>query len=77
MPYYMDPLLKRWLRRSPDEPAAKTNLVGLGIVAAVMVFWGVVFHVVTTQIWTLPWRRRGARPDPKGAGDRARRHRAV
>lgn len=54
MPYYVNPLLKRWLRPSPDKPAAKTNLVGLGIVAAVMAFWGVVFYLVTTQIWTLP-----------------------
>ncbi|MGW0700351.1 antibiotic biosynthesis monooxygenase [Streptomyces sp. NPDC002867] len=54
MPYYVNPLLKRWLRPSPDEPAAKTNLVGLGVVAAVTVFWVVVFYVVTTQIWTLP-----------------------
>ncbi|NUJ99680.1 antibiotic biosynthesis monooxygenase [Streptomyces lunaelactis] len=54
MPYYVNRLLKRWLRPSPDEPAAKSNLVGLGIVAAVTVFWGVVFYVVTTQIWTLP-----------------------
>lgn len=54
MPYYVNRLLKRWLRPSPDESAAKTNLVGLGIVAAVTVFWGVVFYLVTTQIWTLP-----------------------
>ncbi|MFE3454946.1 antibiotic biosynthesis monooxygenase [Nonomuraea sp. NPDC059194] len=54
MPYYVNPLLKRWLRPSPDEPVAKTNLVGLGIVAAATVFWGVVFYVVTTQIWTPP-----------------------
>jgi len=54
MPHYVNPLLKRWLRPSPDEPAAKTNLIGLGIVAAMIVFWGVVFYTVTTQIWTLP-----------------------
>ncbi|MFI1335765.1 hypothetical protein ACH4U7_37775 [Streptomyces sp. NPDC020845] len=54
MPYYVNRLLKRWLKPSPDEPAAKTNLVGLGIVAAVNVFWGVVFYLVTTEIWTLP-----------------------
>jgi antibiotic biosynthesis monooxygenase (ABM) superfamily enzyme len=54
MPYYVNRLLKRWLRPSPDEPAAKTNLAGLGTVAAVTVFWVVVFYVVTTQIWTLP-----------------------
>lgn len=54
MPYYVNPLLKRWLRPSPDKPAAKTNLVGLGIVAAVTVFWCVVFYLVTTRLWTLP-----------------------
>ncbi|NWF26379.1 antibiotic biosynthesis monooxygenase [Streptomyces sp. PKU-EA00015] len=54
MPYYVNPLLKRWLRPSPDEPAAKTNFVGLGVVAAVTVFWVVVFYAVTTQFWTLP-----------------------
>lgn len=54
MPYYVNPLLKRWLRPSPDEPAVKTNLVGLGIVAALNLFWVVVFFVVTTKIWTLP-----------------------
>lgn len=54
MPFYVNPLLRRWLRPSPDEPAAKTNRAGLGLVAAVTVFWVVVFYVVTTQIWTLP-----------------------
>ncbi|MGW2331990.1 antibiotic biosynthesis monooxygenase [Streptomyces sp. NPDC001700] len=54
MPYYVNRLLKRWLRPSPDQPKARTNLIGLGIVAAVTVFWAVVFYVVTTQIWTLP-----------------------
>ncbi|WP_327433903.1 antibiotic biosynthesis monooxygenase [Streptomyces sp. NBC_01236] len=54
MPYYVNRLLKRWLRPSPDEPAAKTNLVGLGLVASVTVFWVVLFYLVTTQIWTLP-----------------------
>ncbi|MFJ3305227.1 antibiotic biosynthesis monooxygenase [Streptomyces sp. NPDC086549] len=53
MPYYVNPLLKRWLRPPPDEPAAKTNGIGLGIVAVVMAFWAVVFYVVTTGIWTL------------------------
>ncbi|MFI6493875.1 antibiotic biosynthesis monooxygenase [Streptomyces sp. NPDC050564] len=54
MPYYVNRLLKRWLRPSPDASAAKSNLVGLGIVAAVTVFWAVVFYLVTRQIWTLP-----------------------
>ncbi|MDX2675471.1 antibiotic biosynthesis monooxygenase [Streptomyces sp. NY05-11A] len=54
MPYYVNRLLKRWLRPPPDEPTVRTNLVGLGIVAAVMVFWAVVFYAVTTLVWTLP-----------------------
>jgi len=54
MPYYVNRLLKRWLRPSPEQSAARTNLIGLGVVAAVMVFWAAVFYVVTTQIWTLP-----------------------
>ncbi|MGW1781375.1 antibiotic biosynthesis monooxygenase [Streptomyces sp. NPDC002143] len=54
MPHYVNRLLGRWLRPPPDEPAARTNLVGLGVVAALMAFWVVVFYVVTTQIWTLP-----------------------
>ncbi|MEU9378826.1 antibiotic biosynthesis monooxygenase [Streptomyces sp. NPDC048255] len=54
MPYYVNPLLRRWLRPSPDESRTKTNLIGLGIVAAVTVFWAVLFYLVTTQIWTLP-----------------------
>ncbi|MFI1618840.1 antibiotic biosynthesis monooxygenase [Streptomyces lydicus] len=54
MPYYVNRLLRRWLRPPPDAPRTKTNLAGLGLVAAVMAFWAVVFYVVTTQIWTLP-----------------------
>ncbi|MEU3299142.1 antibiotic biosynthesis monooxygenase [Streptomyces sp. NPDC006678] len=54
MPYYVNPLLKRWLRPSPEEPAARSNRVGLGIVAVAMLFWVAFFFVVTTQIWTLP-----------------------
>ncbi|MEU2156409.1 hypothetical protein ABZ532_15550 [Streptomyces sp. NPDC019396] len=54
MPRYVNPLLRRWLRPSPDEPAAKTNLIGLGIVTALLAFWCVAFWLVTTQIWTLP-----------------------
>lgn len=54
MPHYVNPLLKRWLRPSPDAPATKTNLAGLGIVAAVTVFWVVVFYLVTEVIWKLP-----------------------
>ncbi|MFI0789235.1 antibiotic biosynthesis monooxygenase [Streptomyces lydicus] len=54
MPYYVNRLLRRWLRPPPDAPRTRTNLAGLGLVAAVMAFWAVVFYFVTTQIWTLP-----------------------
>ncbi|MER7463141.1 antibiotic biosynthesis monooxygenase [Streptomyces sp. NPDC097981] len=54
MPFYVNPLLKRWLRPSPDEPPRRTNLIGLGIVTALNLFWVVVFYLMTTQIWHLP-----------------------
>ncbi|MEW1910854.1 antibiotic biosynthesis monooxygenase [Kitasatospora sp. NPDC085895] len=54
MPYYVNRLLKRWLRPKPDEPAARTNRIGLGIVAAATAFWVAVFYLITTQFWTLP-----------------------
>ncbi|MET8956611.1 antibiotic biosynthesis monooxygenase [Streptomyces sp. NPDC004393] len=54
MPYYVNPLLGRWLRPPPNEPAARTNLRGLGLVAVAMAFWAVVFYLVTVRLWTLP-----------------------
>ncbi|MFJ4031444.1 antibiotic biosynthesis monooxygenase [Streptomyces griseoluteus] len=53
MPYYVNPMLGRWLRPAPDEPV-RSNLRGLGIVAVAMVFWVVVFYLVTVRFWTLP-----------------------
>ncbi|MFI6250586.1 antibiotic biosynthesis monooxygenase [Streptomyces sp. NPDC051016] len=54
MPYYVNPLLGRWLRPPPDEPAARSDLRGLGIVAVAMAVWAVVFYLVTVRFWTLP-----------------------
>ncbi|MFJ3879004.1 antibiotic biosynthesis monooxygenase [Streptomyces sp. NPDC090077] len=54
MPYYVNPLLRRWLRPNANEPPARSNLIGLCTVAAVMVFWVVVFYLVTTRFWSLP-----------------------
>jgi uncharacterized protein len=54
MPYYVNPLLKYWLRPPPDVPEARTNWRGIGIVAAVMLFWVVVFYLVTKVFWDLP-----------------------
>ncbi|MER6031337.1 antibiotic biosynthesis monooxygenase [Streptomyces sp. NPDC001851] len=53
MPYYVNPLLGRWLRPSPDEPV-RAGLRGLGVVVVAMAFWAVVFYLVTVRFWTLP-----------------------
>jgi uncharacterized protein len=54
MPYYVNPLLKHWLRPPPNVPEAQTNWRGIGIVAAVMGFWVVVFYLITKVFWRLP-----------------------
>ncbi|OBK70632.1 antibiotic biosynthesis monooxygenase [Mycobacterium sp. 1274761.0] len=54
MPYYVNPLLKRWLRPPPNVPAAKNNWRGIGIVAAALAFWVMVFYLVTRVFWHLP-----------------------
>ncbi|MBT2269520.1 antibiotic biosynthesis monooxygenase [Rhodococcus erythropolis] len=54
MPYYVNRLLHRWLRPPSGIPVAKTNVQGVAIVAAVTLFWVVVFYLVTTQFWSLP-----------------------
>lgn len=47
MPFYVNPLLKRWLRPPPDAPRLRTNLQGLGILLGLNLFWVVVFYLVT------------------------------
>ena len=54
MPYYVNPLLKDWLRPPADVPASRTNIRGIAILAAVMAFWVLVFYLVTRVFWTLP-----------------------
>ncbi|MFE3557515.1 antibiotic biosynthesis monooxygenase [Streptomyces sp. NPDC059193] len=54
MPHYVNRLLKRWLWPAPDESPVRNNLTGLGIVAAALGFWVVVFYLVTERFWTLP-----------------------
>src|ERR1700732_989421 len=71
MPYYVNPLLKKWLRPPANVPAARTNLRGIAIVTAIMVFWAVVFWLLTTQIWASSRRSRppsGACAVPFGTG---------
>ncbi|MEU6776497.1 antibiotic biosynthesis monooxygenase [Streptomyces sp. NPDC046759] len=54
MPFYVNPLLGRWLRPPPDEAAVRTNVRGLALVVALMAFWAAVFYLVTVRFWTLP-----------------------
>ncbi|WP_328928709.1 antibiotic biosynthesis monooxygenase [Streptomyces sp. NBC_00190] len=54
MPHYVNRLLGRWLWPRPDESPVKNNLIGIGTVTALTVFWVVVFYLVTRQFWTLP-----------------------
>jgi uncharacterized protein len=53
MPYYVNPLLKNWLRPPPNVPRRRANLRGTALVVAVLAFWVVVFYVLTTQIMHL------------------------
>jgi antibiotic biosynthesis monooxygenase (ABM) superfamily enzyme len=54
MPYYVNPLLKHWLRPPPGTSKRRTNVRGIAIIAAVMAAWTVIFYLVTTVFWHLP-----------------------
>ena len=54
MPFYVNPLLKRWLYPAPDAPKTATNIRAAVLIAAVMALWAVLFWLVTTVFWTLP-----------------------
>jgi antibiotic biosynthesis monooxygenase (ABM) superfamily enzyme len=54
MPYYVNPLLKHWLRPPPNVPAAKANWRGIGISVVALAFWTLVFYLVTKVFWHLP-----------------------
>jgi uncharacterized protein len=54
MPFYVNPLLKRWLYPAADAPKAATNIRGALLIAATMVFWAVLFYLGTTVLWHLP-----------------------
>ena len=54
MPYYVNPLLSRWLRPPPHAPRARTFWRGIGTVVALNLFWVVVFYLVTRVFWHLP-----------------------
>jgi antibiotic biosynthesis monooxygenase (ABM) superfamily enzyme len=50
MPYYVNPLLKRWLRPAPGAPKMRSYWQGIGIIAALNLFWVVVFYLLTTRV---------------------------
>lgn len=54
MPYYVNPLLRRWLRPPPNVAVVKNNWRGIGIAAAALGFWAVVFYLATRVIWHFP-----------------------
>ena len=54
MPFYVNPLLKRWLRPPLEMSMARTNWRGLVIVVGAMAFWTITIYLVTTQFWHLP-----------------------
>lgn len=53
MPFYVNPLLKRWLHAAPDAPKAAINIRAALVIAAVTAFWVVLFWLVTTVFWKL------------------------
>lgn len=54
MPFYVNPLLKRWLYPAPHASTTATNIRAAVVITTVMVFWSVLFWLVTTVFWKLP-----------------------
>ncbi|MBI3225889.1 MAG: antibiotic biosynthesis monooxygenase [Mycolicibacterium cosmeticum] len=54
MPYYVNPLLKHWLRPPPGMAAAKANWRGLGTVVGALAASTVLVYLVTQVFWQLP-----------------------
>jgi uncharacterized protein len=53
MPFYVNPLLKRWLHPAPNASKTATNIRAALLIAAVMGFWAVLFWLVTRVFWKL------------------------
>jgi hypothetical protein len=53
MPFYANRLLKRFLWPPNDERKLRTNLRGAAIVLASLLFWAMVFYLVS-KLWNLP-----------------------
>lgn len=54
MPLYVNPLLKRWLYPRPNFSESQANWRGVGVVAAALAVWAVIFYLVTDLFWQLP-----------------------
>jgi uncharacterized protein len=54
MSYYGNPILKWWLKPSPDARQPSTNIRGLLLVLAINAAWALVFYLVTVKFWSLP-----------------------
>ena len=54
MPYYVNPLLKHWLRPPANAPQSRANWRGIAISIAALAIWSVVFYLVTRVFWHLP-----------------------
>jgi antibiotic biosynthesis monooxygenase (ABM) superfamily enzyme len=54
MPFYVNPLLKRWLRPPADAPKAATNIRGAVLITALMASWALLFWLATKVLGHLP-----------------------
>jgi antibiotic biosynthesis monooxygenase (ABM) superfamily enzyme len=51
MPFYVNPLLKRWLYLAPDAPKTATNIRAALLIVVPTALWAVLFWLVTTVFW--------------------------
>ena len=54
MPYYVNPLLRKWLQPSPGGHTRRVDLAGAGIIVAAMAAWTLAFYLITKVFWHLP-----------------------
>ncbi len=54
MPFYVNRLLKAWLRPHPISPTPQTNWRGLAIIVGGLGFWTITFYLITRVFWQLP-----------------------
>ena len=54
MPYYVNPLLKHWLRPPANVPKSRPTGAASASSVAALAFWTVVFYLVTRVFWHLP-----------------------